>query len=43
MTAPTAPAEVPPPVEPGPAPDWWVETPAEAARLDRAHFDRDED
>jgi len=30
-------------VEPGLAADWWDETPAEAARYDRAHFDRDED
>ena len=30
-------------VEPGPAPDWWDETPAEAARYDRAHFERDEE
>lgn len=29
--------------ERGPAPDWWDETPAEAARYDRAHFERDED
>ena len=31
------------PVEPGPPPRWWEETPAEAARYDRYHFDRDED
>ncbi|MEU5477461.1 hypothetical protein [Streptomyces mirabilis] len=23
--------------------DWWEETPAEAARYDRYHFDRDEE
>lgn len=30
-------------VEPGPAYGWWEETPAQAARADRAWFDRDED
>lgn len=39
----------PPLVEPGPAPGWWDETPAEAARADdqwwtdRFDTDRDED
>jgi hypothetical protein len=35
--------ELPPLVEPGLLPGWWEETPAEAARYDRQHFDRDED
>ncbi len=30
-------------VESGPAADWWDETPAQAVRYDRAHFNRDED
>jgi hypothetical protein len=42
MTAPASPA-VDTPVEPGPADGWWEEDPAEAARWDRRHFDRDED
>ncbi|MGW1950113.1 hypothetical protein ACWCRC_38140 [Streptomyces sp. NPDC001940] len=37
------PPDVPPQAEPGPPPRWWEETPAEAARYDRMHFDRDED
>ena len=41
MTAPPAPA--PPLVEPGPAPGWWDETPAEAARYDRWWGDNDYD
>lgn len=42
MTAPQ-PTDDPPLVEPGPPADWWDETPAQAARYDRAHFDRDEE
>jgi hypothetical protein len=30
-------------VEPGRPYGWWEETPAQAARYDRMHFDRDED
>ncbi|MEU8642263.1 hypothetical protein AB0C91_10130 [Streptomyces sp. NPDC048674] len=46
---PSAPAEpaADHPVEPGPPPRWWEETPAEAARADDRYwdsrFDRDED
>lgn len=29
--------------EPGPAPGWWEETPAEAARYDRLYWTKDED
>ncbi len=39
----TAPPPGSPLVEPGPPADWWDETPAECARYDRAHFDRDEE
>ena len=42
MTASFPPAD-PPLVEPGPVAGWWEETPAEAARYDRAHFDIDLD
>ncbi|WP_406227363.1 hypothetical protein [Streptomyces anthocyanicus] len=39
----TAPPPDDPPAEPGPAPDWWDETPAQAARYDRLYWERDED
>lgn len=40
MTA--RPTDAAPLVEPGPAPGWWDETPAEAAAEDRRYFDRDD-
>jgi hypothetical protein len=45
--APLPPVDVPELVEPGPAPGWWEETPAAAARADDRYwdslYDRDED
>ena len=43
MTMASPPAPDPPLSEPDPAPGWWEETPAEAARYDRYWYDRDED